>query len=125
VCTPKGISGRLSIYKDGWWGTVCDDLANKKLARVVCRQMGLPYNNASVNTNITFGKGPIHLDNVKCKGTEKSIMDCERSNKPHNCDHSEDLGINCESTNGCTGNQFLRDNKRGKYCVEKKEGCIL
>jgi len=100
------MSGRVNFFKDGWWGTVCDDLANKQLAKVYCRQMGLPYNNASLNTTLAPGIGKIHLDNVKCTGSEKSIMDCPRSKKPHNCDHTEDVGVNCVSDDGCTGNQF-------------------
>ena len=122
-CMANGISGRLQVYKDGWWGTVCDDFANRNLAKVVCRQMNLPSNNASINSTIKYGTGPIHLDNVKCTGKEKSIMDCQRSSKPANCDHSEDLGINCQSDDGCTANQFQRVTDKGTRCVEKLEGC--
>lgn len=35
--------GRLEIYLDGSWGTICDDMFTIKEAEVACRQMGLGY----------------------------------------------------------------------------------
>lgn len=39
--------GRVEVCKDGYWGTICDDPSNPAWstedARVVCRQLGLPY----------------------------------------------------------------------------------
>ena len=43
------------------------------------------------------GNGSILLDNVVCRGTESSLLQC--STNPigqHNCDHSEDAGVRCE-----------------------------
>lgn len=42
------------------------------------------------------GSGPIWLDDVKCKGSETSIEKC--SHRPwgsHNCNHGDDVSINC------------------------------
>ena len=43
------------------------------------------------------GNGDIFLDNVVCRGTESSLLQC-RTNPigQHNCDHSEDAGVRCE-----------------------------
>ena len=43
------------------------------------------------------GEGPIHMDNVKCTGNERSLADCVRQNiGDHNFRHSEDAGVICD-----------------------------
>nr|XP_061801614.1 scavenger receptor cysteine-rich domain-containing group B protein-like [Nerophis lumbriciformis] len=89
--------GRLEIYLNSQWGTVCDDAWDIPDAKVVCRQLGC--GDAVVAWGEAYfgqGTGTILLDNLKCNGTELSLQNC--SHIPwnvHNCDHSEDVGVTC------------------------------
>ena len=91
--------GRVEIYYNGTWGTVCDDNWDKNDARVVCRQVGYLYA-VSAPHSARFGKGSgkIWLDDVQCQGNESFIVNCRR--RPlgeHNCGHSEDASVICSS----------------------------
>lgn len=51
---PGGSVGRLEIYHNGQWGTVCDDSFNVTDADVVCNQLG--YSRADRYGNVeSFG----------------------------------------------------------------------
>ena len=39
--------------------------------------------------------GPILMDDVECVGDELSLLDCPATLLDSNCDHSEDIGIDC------------------------------
>uniref|UniRef100_A0A8C4K877 SRCR domain-containing protein n=1 Tax=Dromaius novaehollandiae TaxID=8790 RepID=A0A8C4K877_DRONO len=90
-------TGRVEIWHQGSWGTVCDDSWDMADANVVCRQLGCG-SAVSALREAAFGKGtgPIWLEKVHCKGTELSLWDCPAqllSDK--NCDHKEDAAVDC------------------------------
>ncbi|NXM89475.1 C163A protein, partial [Oenanthe oenanthe] len=90
-------SGRVEMWHQGSWGTICDDAWDVADANVVCRQLGCG-SAVSALSEAAFGEGagPIWLEKVHCKGTELSLWDCPA--KPlfgKNCDHKEDAAVNC------------------------------
>ncbi|XP_063971489.1 uncharacterized protein LOC129281473 isoform X4 [Lytechinus pictus] len=102
--------GRVEVYYDGEWGTVCDDLWDESDATVVCQILGLG-DSGTARSNAAFGEGSgnIILDNVQCDGTETDLFACP-SNGPnnHNCGHSEDAGVECTSTTTSSPTESIR-----------------
>ena len=85
--------GRVEVYHNGTWGTVCDDDWNLQDATVVCHQLG--YFNATAelgSARFGAGSGPILFSELTCIGNE-----CHHFlTGVHNCSHSEDVGVVCE-----------------------------
>ena len=91
--------GRVEIYHQGNWGTVCNDDWDINDANVICRMLGYP---GTINPYKKFGEGigDIMLDNVNCDGTEDSIVTCKHNGyKIHDCNHGEDIGVVCSGMN--------------------------
>ena len=88
--------GRVEIYWNNQWGTVCDDIWDDNDATVICKQLGYSRGSARVSAYFGEGSGLILLDNVNCNGGESNIFDCSQEKfGEHDCGHSEDAGVVC------------------------------
>ena len=97
--------GRVEIYWNNQWSTVCDDLWDDNDATVICKQLGYSRGSARVSAYFGEGSGFILLDNVNCGGSEFSLFACSHGAfGEHNCSHKEDAGVVCfgESSKGIT-----------------------
>ena len=94
--------GRIEVFIQGQWGTVCEDAWNLADAVVACRQLGYghPYDITRRWLSPYFGPNyniPILLDNMFCRATENRLQDCPAlvGNTSHNCRHIQDAGVIC------------------------------
>ena len=86
--------GRVEVFINGKWGTVCDDEWDLKDANVVCRQLG--SQRAAKSTAFGRGQGKPLMNNVRCAGDEASLLDCAFSGSgKENCSDSKDAGVVC------------------------------
>uniref|UniRef100_K7FTP9 Soluble scavenger receptor cysteine-rich domain-containing protein SSC5D n=1 Tax=Pelodiscus sinensis TaxID=13735 RepID=K7FTP9_PELSI len=98
---PGRCAGRLEVQYDGEWGTVCDDHWSNSSADVVCRELGCGLAEPvapKLKDRPRFGKatGRIWLDDVRCKGTEKTLQNCAHHVWGyHDCTHHEDISVVC------------------------------
>ena len=99
-------TGRVEIFYNGEWGTVCDDYWDMSDAQVVCRELGYKYAvKALRGSSVPDGQGKIWLDNVLCRGNEQNLSSCSHNGwGNHDCGHYDDAGVQCSSI----GNNITR-----------------
>uniref|UniRef100_A0A4W4F0U4 SRCR domain-containing protein n=1 Tax=Electrophorus electricus TaxID=8005 RepID=A0A4W4F0U4_ELEEL len=122
----RSCSGRLEVYHNAAWGSICDDQWDIRDAEVVCRQLGCGKAlRADGSAAFGAGEGVIWLNRVKCRGDEIHLWDCSYSLKNHtDCSHKEDAGVTCadsvrlvDGSSRCAGRvEVLHEGQWGTVC---------
>lgn len=100
-------NGRVEIFHNGVWGTVCGSSFDMTTAVIVCRQMG--YQNARVVRDFGPGKSTIFLHGLSCRSNDSTIFDCP-SDGWSNERCAQDVGVDCGSKFIIEINSRLKNN---------------
>eukprot|EP00058_Branchiostoma_floridae_P016459 XP_002601947.1 hypothetical protein BRAFLDRAFT_86431 [Branchiostoma floridae] len=111
--------GRVEIFHNGQWGTVCDNNWSLRDAEVVCRQLGFPgARQATTGASFGSGTGPIWLDGVGCRGSETALQLCSHDGwGTHSCGHHQDAGVVCVDIIDCYQYYTSGQRTNGVYTV--------
>ncbi|XP_060081090.1 scavenger receptor cysteine-rich type 1 protein M160-like [Ylistrum balloti] len=88
-------SGRVEVFYDGQWGTVCSSGWGYGDAQVACRMLG--YSNTVNYGTAGFprGTGVVWMKSLGCSGSESTLYDCDFDGWGSTCSHSSDVGVFC------------------------------
>ncbi|KAE8587953.1 hypothetical protein XENTR_v10022222 [Xenopus tropicalis] len=97
VDSPHRCAGRVEVYHQGEWGTICDDSWDKADANVVCRQLNCGHAiSISTMSHHETGKGTAWLSGINCTGSETALWQCPfNSWGQHSCTKKQDARVNC------------------------------
>lgn len=96
-------SGRVEVYHNSTWKTLCDEHWGMPNAGVACRQMGCgsPINTSYWN-HAGHKTGQIWL-RVDCSGQEGSLKDCLQTRPGlDNCSYTREVAVTCSGESGDT-----------------------
>ena len=104
--------GRVEVFHNNRWGTVCDKDFNGESANVLCRSLG--YGTArTVTKRAGYGRGigKVWITNLNCSGTESELQNCNdfswRSPSSQCSGHGTDVGVECNVPNPYYGQKDL------------------
>ncbi|XP_060677691.1 deleted in malignant brain tumors 1 protein-like [Hemiscyllium ocellatum] len=90
--------GRVEVFYNEAWGTVCSESLDFHDGEVICKQLqcGALQSIDYYTQLFGAGTGPIWLDEVECLSHEPTLWQCKRNPwGQHNCEHREDAGVVC------------------------------
>ncbi|XP_022102293.1 uncharacterized protein LOC110985519 [Acanthaster planci] len=92
------LQGRVEVYHDGQWLSVCDGSWDTRKGDVVCRQLGFSGGAMSTDRSALFGEGTSvsWLTDVTCTGNENGLSECTgHTYGTGACSHANDAGVRC------------------------------
>ncbi|XP_041457349.1 soluble scavenger receptor cysteine-rich domain-containing protein SSC5D-like [Lytechinus variegatus] len=104
--------GRVEIYLENKWGTICnDDDFKYEEGYVVCRSLGFPDVESYGKESIPSGIDNIYLEHLDCDGSESSVLYCQaRQIHNYNCGNSGEVVVRCSrpaDENDGPGNELI------------------
>ena len=94
--------GRLEVYHNGQWGTVCSHGWTDTESSVVCKELGYSTGTQFKGDTYTGCNISVLAADVHCNGEETTFQECihgwDAHGEMHNCSAFEAVGIICTGT---------------------------
>ncbi|XP_053376387.1 uncharacterized protein LOC123533517 isoform X2 [Mercenaria mercenaria] len=90
--------GRVELYVDGNWGTICRRYIGLYDAMTLCNMLNLSLAAYFKNNVYGEGSGPVLIQNLRCDNEENQIASCNYYDYPSEispCNHNYDLSLVC------------------------------
>ncbi|XP_039630680.1 deleted in malignant brain tumors 1 protein-like isoform X2 [Polypterus senegalus] len=124
--------GRVEVFYNDTWGTVCSDGWNLKVAEMFCLENDCGFALAApVNATYGNGTGPVWIFDLYCPSDEQSLEYCSlKGFKRSNCSHDQNAGIICsgskffdlkDGSDRCSGKVVFHDNDTAAVCSDHWE----
>ena len=113
--------GRVEVYINGEWGTVCGTSWDPLDSKVVCQMLGYKgvnrtYSNTSQH-NFGEGTGQSWLSNLRCTGSEANLLQCPHDGVGSGCPHSYDVGVVCTNEDVPGQGEWMWVSRREILCT--------
>ncbi|XP_070556420.1 protein jagged-1b-like [Ptychodera flava] len=105
--------GRVEVFMNEQWGTVCDVGWNINDADVVCKEAGFPGAMRPATLNPEKKARQKLMTDVECSGYEESIFQCEYKTEMTDCSNEDDAGVYCNfpGYKGCYDRRVCQKDK--------------
>lgn len=95
--------GRVEVYYNNEWGTVCDHMWDDNEAAVVCKNLGFYGGIARGGGTYGEGTGQVWLTGLGCGQYDADLLYCIHNSIYKDgqmpCTHDRDAGVECNKGN--------------------------
>ena len=91
-------TGRLEVYTNEEWVTVCSTSWTQVNTRLACRQLGFPDGHSMYTVNQISHYRRIGVANINCTDNDTNLLQCSHDPLFHvdpSCDHRRDVFLRC------------------------------
>ncbi|PVD36007.1 hypothetical protein C0Q70_02977 [Pomacea canaliculata] len=112
VCNKDGErtnEGRVEVFKNGSWVSLCRPLVNGRVAEAICEQLGFSSVGAQMYYGGSYGPAPgeIYRGTIDCNYYHSNYSYCTFGPETSYCDPQQALGISCNTSSSEVSNMRL------------------
>lgn len=101
LVSSNNCAGRLEVFYNGTWGSICSNRMSQLTAITVCKHLNCG-DGGEIAEDFKYGRGlgPMWLDHIECTDQHTSLWQCQSDPwNPQSCDNRAE-----ETHISCTGN---------------------